>query len=97
MQLEIEDIQQFIPQIANDLRIEITKALEEEIFISYPSGLINFLFSHDIDFDKRSKDPKDRTYYLRVRKFWNDPEFPFIEKNGIKGVRLSDLNNYLKC
>jgi hypothetical protein len=96
MQLEIEDIQQFIPQIANDLRIEITKALEEERFISY-RGMAHFLFSHEIDYEERSKDRKDRTHYQRIKKFWDDPKFPKIQKNGIEGVMLSDFKKYFKC
>jgi len=74
-----------MPQLVLDLKRELMKALEEERFITYPEGLQKHLCDGEVS----------RKTYQRVHKAWNNPDFPRMEKDGIKGTNLSRLNEFL--
>ena len=82
MLLEYSDIKPFIAQIISDAR----KQLESEVFLSYPEGMQKHLTDGEVS----------RKTYQRVRKIYLKKDFPRCEKEGIKGVYLNDLKEYLR-
>ena len=85
MILEYEDIARFIPQLRAEIYQELKREVESEKFISYPRGMQVHLCDGLV---------ADKTY-KRVRKLWNERDFPRRMKAGIKGVYLSELKEYL--
>lgn len=92
MLLEAEDLKPYIPLIISEVRRE----LAEDRFLSYPDGLIAYLYGNEPGFEDRISNPSDRTYYYRVNKLWSKPDFPRLDRNGVRGVSASDLKDYLK-
>lgn len=83
--LEHSDIKPLIPKLWAELKAELRHEMEKEVFLTYPKGMQKHLCDGEVS----------HKTYQRVRTMWNNPKFPRIDKDGIKGVRLSDLNNYL--
>ena len=77
-----------IDQLSQLVKVRIFAELqkEQERFITYPHGMQEYLCDGVVE-------PKT---YSRVYKMWNNPKFPRVIKDGIKGVYLSELRNYLK-
>lgn len=81
IQLEWEDIKQHIPQ----LRLELEKEVNKNVFLSYSKGMIGYLFSNDHDFEEVIKSGSNK-YYQKVNKIWNKLGNRVAEKDGIRGI-----------
>ena len=84
MLFEEKEIDQLSQLVKTRIFTELQQ--EQERFITYPNGMQKFLCDGQTD----------KKYYRRVYKMWNNPKFPRVIKDGIKGVYLSELRNYLK-
>ena len=81
MILELKDFERFIPVIVDRVRQEV----ESDIFLSLPTGLINYLYKDEGVNEKT----RQRVRRMRLKK-----GFPEEKVAGVPGVYLSKLKKW---